>query len=597
MRIAFSYIRFSSAVQKKGDSKRRQMTACEDFCQAHQLELETSRRFYDEGKSAYKGKHLSEGSLGKFLALIDEGRVPKGSVLIVEAFDRLSRQETSKAVKMFLNILEAGVDVVTLVDGQWYSQETINKNMGQLLMSIGALWSANNFSAMLSERVGKAWNQKRILAIAEKRPLGGVCPGWLRLSADGRRYEVIPDRVRRVRLIFWLTLRGWGKQRVAKLFNSHPKKVPTWGVRDKRASAWHYSYIHKILTNRSVLGELVPHSTISGDGKSWQRRPTGPAIRGYYPEIIDETTFLKVQHRGARPKAPLIDKAANLFTGIIRDGDHPEFSMWYKDHGDKAKKWVYLISDYRRAHPDAPMFSWPYASVERLVLNYLVDMDWSALTAGRAGAVRKLRKDIEDGDAHLADIGRQLKRLVDLAKIAGDLDEVAAEMQDLRSRREELREKMTALQQQLAARQAFSADDAAALIRELAADRDNPESRKKLRDAIRTQVDRIELFREFPGRLLEGLKLQVPGLGLDLKTMLKGRAIRILFRSQAERWVVDDGGKAGYGVRFDGAKPPSPRMAIIEPDKLGGKRLVDLRQSERALELWEQFRKRRKAKG
>ena len=59
MRLAYSYIRFSTPEQKKGDSKRRQLEECEKFCQESHLVLEKSRRFYDEGKSAYKGKHLT----------------------------------------------------------------------------------------------------------------------------------------------------------------------------------------------------------------------------------------------------------------------------------------------------------------------------------------------------------------------------------------------------------------------------------------------------------------------------------------------------------------------------------------------------------
>jgi hypothetical protein len=50
MRLAYSYIRFSSPEQKKGDSKRRQWEATELFCKQNDLILEKSRQFYDEGK-------------------------------------------------------------------------------------------------------------------------------------------------------------------------------------------------------------------------------------------------------------------------------------------------------------------------------------------------------------------------------------------------------------------------------------------------------------------------------------------------------------------------------------------------------------------
>ncbi len=595
MRLAYSYIRFSSPEQKKGDSKRRQLEACEKFCKQHGLELESSRRFYDEGKSAYKGKHLTEGRLGSFLKLVESGRVPKGSVLIVEAMDRLSRQQTSTAFKLLLSILEAGVDVVTLADNQWFSQKTINENMGQLFMSVGALWSANRFSATLSDRVGKAWAQKRKRAVEDKLPLGKICPGWLKLSVDGKSYEVLPDRARIVRLIFWLALRGWGKQKIAKLFNRHLVRVPTWGVKEKQAVAWHYSYVQKVLTNRAVLGELIPYSTVGEEGE-WQRRPAGPPIVGYYPAVVDEDTFLRAQMLRSSSKGPLLDRAANLFQGLLRDGDHPEHAMWYKDHGDAKGKWIYVFSDYRRVHPEAPMFSWPYARLELLLLRYLVDMDWSALTADRDREVRELKKSLEVAEARVAALTKQLKKLVELAKHAGDVEELAGELQAVRQQREEWRAKQSELKRSVAAKQDFSGEEAAVLIRKLATDRESPDSRKRLREAIRGQVDRIELFRQFPLRLLEGLKLQVPGLGLDLKSMLKGKCVRILFRNGVERWIVDEGDDRGRGVRFDGSQPPAPRMAIVEPDQMGGKHLVDFRTSERVLKSWEAWRLKRRAK-
>ena len=110
MRLAYSYIRFSTPEQKKGDSKRRQLDESDAFCQENNLVLEKSRKFYDEGRSAFKGTHLSEGRLGDFLKLIEAGRVPRGSVLIVEAFDRLNRQDTLKALKTRLAQQAGGME-------------------------------------------------------------------------------------------------------------------------------------------------------------------------------------------------------------------------------------------------------------------------------------------------------------------------------------------------------------------------------------------------------------------------------------------------------------------------------------------------------
>jgi len=376
VRLAYSYIRFSTPEQRKGDSKRRQLEDCEEFCAQNRLVLEKSRLFYDEGKSAFKGRHRLQGYLGKFLELIEQGRVRPGGVLIVEAFDRLSREDTITAFTMFCNILSAGVDVVTLVDRQWFSKESFKRNLGQLYIAIGALWAANNYSELLSRRLSKAWAQKQKLAMEQKLPMSSICPGWLRLASDKKRFEIIPERAKVVRLIFWLTIRGWGKQRIARLINRHLDRIPTWGLKGKKAAAWHYSYVQKILTNPAVLGQIIPHTT--RDLKPSQvRRPVGAPIAGYFPQIIDEATFLRVQRRqGLTPrKGPVAVKAGNLFQGLLRDGEHPDFSMLFRDHGDSSGRWVYVVSDYRRAHPNEPIFSWRYSELEHLLLNHLAKLD------------------------------------------------------------------------------------------------------------------------------------------------------------------------------------------------------------------------------
>jgi DNA invertase Pin-like site-specific DNA recombinase len=390
--LAYSYIRFSSPEQKKGDSRRRQWEACEKYCKENSLVLEKSRQFYDEGKSGFRGKHRTEGALGKFLQLVEEKRVPRGSTLIVEAFDRLSREDVLTAFNMFTSLLKNGIDVVTLVDRQRYSKDTINQNMGQLFISLGALWSAHKYSSDLAGRVGDAWTQKQKRAREERKPMTEICPGWLRLSADRTKYEVIPERVKIVKLVFWLTLRGWGRGRIAKLLNRHQDDAPVWGARKNKAEAWHYSYFQKMLMSRTVLGEFIPHTK-----RGAARKANGESIKNYYPSVIDEATFLRVQHRCTAPKGPRRDVALNLFQSLLFDGENPRFSMWFRDHGsiERMGEWAYVVSDHKRVYPAAPVFSWRYWHLENLLLNYLADLDWSSLTAKRNAEIVALKTEME----------------------------------------------------------------------------------------------------------------------------------------------------------------------------------------------------------
>jgi DNA invertase Pin-like site-specific DNA recombinase len=46
----------------------------------------------DAGLSAFDGSNITRGKLGRFLDDVQAGRIPRGSSLIVESLDRLSRQ-------------------------------------------------------------------------------------------------------------------------------------------------------------------------------------------------------------------------------------------------------------------------------------------------------------------------------------------------------------------------------------------------------------------------------------------------------------------------------------------------------------------------
>ncbi len=103
MAQAYSYIRWSSEKQTAGDSKRRQSTGADEYCQKHGLTL-SSDRYLDAGVSAFRGKNAAEGALAGFLEAVDQGRVPKGSMLLIENFDRLSRSPVMTACRRRSNI-------------------------------------------------------------------------------------------------------------------------------------------------------------------------------------------------------------------------------------------------------------------------------------------------------------------------------------------------------------------------------------------------------------------------------------------------------------------------------------------------------------
>src|ERR1700693_1779651 len=115
--IAYSYIRFSSPEQAKGDSIRRQTEAAREWCQRNGLCLEETTTLLDLGKSAYTGEHRKNPdrhALAGFLKLVEAGKVPRGSYLIIENLDRLSREHERDALRLWMDLLDHGVNIVQL---------------------------------------------------------------------------------------------------------------------------------------------------------------------------------------------------------------------------------------------------------------------------------------------------------------------------------------------------------------------------------------------------------------------------------------------------------------------------------------------------
>jgi DNA invertase Pin-like site-specific DNA recombinase len=287
---AYSYLRFSTPEQAKGDSLRRQMALADEYAKRNGLQLDTELNLRDLGISAYRGDNAAVGALGAFLKAVRDDLVPKGSVLLVEALDRISRQTARKAVRILEDIVEAGVTLVTLNDGKRYTEESLNGT--DFLMAILLFMRGAEESDTKAKRLKASWVGKRERAARGEVQTGSV-PAWIKVTGsaakDSRnaKLSLIPDRAKLVKRIYTLTLDGWGKHLMAETFNK--EKIPTWG----RGAYWYQSYLMKILRSPTVTGRLVPHIESHDSGK-FTRTPQTP-IEDYYPRVIDDETFQRVQ--------------------------------------------------------------------------------------------------------------------------------------------------------------------------------------------------------------------------------------------------------------------------------------------------------------
>ncbi|XIA65751.1 recombinase family protein [Bradyrhizobium sp. TZ2] len=297
----------STDLQLKGDSRRRQLEASRQYAEANELDLAKDAELEDIGVSAYTGANVRDGALGRFLEAVRAGSVKRGSYLIVESLDRLSREQVLTAQSLFLSIIQAGINLVTLMDGKVYKAGKVD--LADLITSLVIMSRAHEESATKSRRIGAAWKNKRIEA--GRKPMTKWCPAWLTLAPDRSGYLPIPERVEIVRQIFRNTADGIGMYSIANRLNK--AKIPTFGG----PNGWHQSYVAKILANRAVLGEFQAH--VRAEGK---RVPDGEPVKNYYPAIIRDDLFYQAQLGKAQRRGNGAGRKgagfANLFSGIAR---------------------------------------------------------------------------------------------------------------------------------------------------------------------------------------------------------------------------------------------------------------------------------------
>ena len=360
----YSYKRFSRPEQSMGNSFVRQDDMARKYAIGHNLILDEELCIQDEGISAFKGKNLDEGAaLGSFLKLVKANRVPANSVLIIEALDRLSRQDILPSLALFTDIINHGIKIVTVMDNKEYSRESITENPYELISSISMFVLANAESKHKSIRLSKAWDSKRENILTKK--LTSRCPAWLKLDDNKKAFSVIEGRDLLVQRIFKMAIDGIGNKTIAKILNV--EGIKAWETRKRKTIGWQPSYISKILQNRSVLGEFQPHKYIF-DNNCRKRVQNGDIIKDYFPQIVDDEIFGAVQthKKSVTHKGGKTGKISNLFGGIAFCG-YCGASMQYVT---KSKSEKYLICDNARRGVKCKYSGYRYQEIERAFLEY-----------------------------------------------------------------------------------------------------------------------------------------------------------------------------------------------------------------------------------
>lgn len=322
-RLAISYKRYSSGKQSKGSSYERQQET-ENYCRNHGLTL--IDHLEDLGVSGWTGANLEDtAALGGFLKEAQEGKIPKGTTLILENLNRLTRGKIMKATNLLTSILLLEIDVVTTMDGQRY---TSNSDMGQLLIAVTIMSQANQESENKSKYVKAAWVKKRAAINRGEFVKMTQYPNWLEVQ-DGARYVLRKDAAKTVKLIFELYASGKGSHVIAKELNAQGIK-PFSRIKHNK-STFTFSSIERLLKTESVIGTCDV---------------VDPPKKGYWPPAITEELWYKVQalrqqnnhYKGTRNDV----KQVNFLAGIAVCSKCGAKMVRYSCTGKNDQRYHYL---------------------------------------------------------------------------------------------------------------------------------------------------------------------------------------------------------------------------------------------------------------
>ena len=329
---AFSYSRVSCALQIQGGGLERQAVMARAWCAAHGYELDEELELADPGVSAFKGDHLRRGALGQLVELFRSGRIPSGSVLLIEAIDRLSRQEPLDALSdVFLRLAHSGAVIVDLEDGQQYSRQTLNADPLALVKLALKIQAAHDYSRRLSRRIGQHWDQARE-RYRNGDPLarggqGGRRPYWVALSPDGDRWELNGEAAT-VKLLFEL-LASMGTKRAAQTLNAR-------GLRTATGLAWTASSVGRVAHDPAACGDLAlgrrAHDDALAELRRWQRNPVGApppppppveVVPDFWPPAVNRDVYEGVQRLvKARQRDPAAKGPWREMTTFLRGMAH-----------------------------------------------------------------------------------------------------------------------------------------------------------------------------------------------------------------------------------------------------------------------------------
>lgn len=290
---AYLYSRVSRGTQAKGTGLTRQDERGLAICKEKGWHLEPDT-LSDVG-SAYTGSNILKGDLGRFIQAAKDGRLKPNPVLILEQWDRFSRQDLDSSFEEARGLLKLGVEIhIGFSGGKTFSAKGLNDIATRVGMEV-SMQQAWEYSHNLSKRVHDAFQRKYRLA-SEGRPvqLGYWQPSWIDFIGERKSvgafkpHPVLAPVVHGIVLDY---LNGKSMLQIANRLNA--SKTPCIGRKSKKGKRWSQGQVGYLLKSESLIGTIT--ITEQPEPGKENEPPVKHRFHHYYPAVITDTEWQQLQ--------------------------------------------------------------------------------------------------------------------------------------------------------------------------------------------------------------------------------------------------------------------------------------------------------------
>lgn len=384
------YVRVSTDNQLENYSIEEQTDRLKAYCKAKDIQIV---KIYTDG--GYSGGNVNRPALQQMLQDIDKGLIDS---VIVYKLDRLSRSQKDTLMLIEDCFLAKNVDFVS-VNENFDTSTPFGRAMIGILSVFAQLEKDQITERFTMGRIGRAKN------------------GYFHGGGNAPTgYDYIDGE---------LVINDYEAIQVKDLYNRFLKGYPIhncWQYMQQKYGGWSNEVsVRNVLKNELYIGKV---------------KFKGVAYQGNHQPIISEETFRQVQdlfsssRRASDTFKRSPFKASTLLSSLVYcgkcgarfHGEHGNYSCYSRTKGDKK----YIVD------PNCKNKKWKIEELDRLVLDYIMRLDFSKLKSGHPVPV-----PVTDYSIRLNEIDKQIGKLIDLYQVSGIPIETIQEKMDALNKEKE----------------------------------------------------------------------------------------------------------------------------------------------------------------